>query len=91
MSGPACRSCGGGFIDGEEVYASDWTVIEAEGTRMETRFQHIGCPVDVAAGVRELIEEHRGNRTAAYAGTHNYVPIARLEALLEAAEMDDAR
>jgi len=82
MSTPTCHDCGGVLADGEEVHASDWTVIEPDGPRMETRYHHITCSADVATGLRALIEEHRGNRTAAYAGTSNYVPIYRLEELL---------
>lgn len=38
----------------------------------------------LAARIEALIEEHRGNRTAAYSGTDNYVPIYRLEEVLAA-------
>jgi Zn finger protein HypA/HybF involved in hydrogenase expression len=38
-----CRTCGRAFASDEDAYASDWTVIEPDGLRMETRYQHIAC------------------------------------------------
>ena len=34
MIAPTCRLCGGGFNPDEEVYASDWNIIQPDGTHI---------------------------------------------------------
>lgn len=87
----ACTSCGDTLPEGIEVYAADWTVIEEGGPRMETRYQHISCERaaagDLRGAVLAVIAEHRGNRSPAYAGASDYVPISALEGLLAASKV----
>lgn len=67
MSGPTCRTCGGGFAPGEEVYASDWTVIDVSGEQAaftgETRYQHLACAKPAEpSGMGAQVEDDDGRR-----------------------------